>query len=158
MLASFVLDLEKSFHFYVEPKWENDIKSYAKYPFWIGNNDPKWNVHHDHLLTIPNFYEFKHNKDVVDNNKVGFAARMETRKCPHFLQGIDCEVFTEPTDIKWWERNLNLWDISAGTLLIIEAGGKISGFNNDIWDVDKKDIIASNNLIHNKLVEKLSLL
>ena len=108
MKASFVLDLEKSFHFYVEPKWENDIKSYAKYPFWIGNNDPKWNVHHDHLLTIPNFYEFKHNKDVVDNNKVGFAARMETRKCPHFLQGIDCEVFTEPTDIKWWERNLNL--------------------------------------------------
>ena len=65
-------------------------------------------MEHDHLLTIPNFYEFKHNKDVVDNNKVGFAARMETRKCPHFLQGIPSELNTDPKDVLWWKRNLNL--------------------------------------------------
>ena len=108
MKAQHVLGLDKGFHFYMEPRWENDIKSYAKNPFWIGINDPKWNVKHDHLLTIPNFYEFKHNKDVVDSNQVGFAARMETRKCPHFLEGIDSLFFTDTNHLKWWERNLNL--------------------------------------------------
>ena len=57
----------------------------------------------------------------------------------------------------FWEKDLNLWDISAGTLLITEAGGKITGFNNEEWNIDKRDIVASNNLIHNKLLEKLSL-
>ena len=62
-------------------------------------------VIHEH---IPNFYEFKHNKDVVDSNRVGFAARMETRKCPHFLEGIDSLFFTDNNDVKWWETNLNI--------------------------------------------------
>jgi len=44
----------------------------------------------------------------VDSNKVGFAARMETRKCPHFLQGIDSLFFTDTNDAKWWEVNLNV--------------------------------------------------
>ena len=107
MKAQHVLGLDKGFHFYMEPRWENEIKSYAKYPFWIGINDPKWKVKHEHLITIPNFYEFKHNKDVVDSNKVGFAARMETRKCPHFLEGIDSLIFTNSADVRWWEKNLN---------------------------------------------------
>ena len=38
--ASTVLGLDKGFHFYMEPEWENEINSYAKYPFWIGINDP----------------------------------------------------------------------------------------------------------------------
>ncbi len=57
----------------------------------------------------------------------------------------------------FWEKDLNLWDISAGTLLITEAGGKITGFNNEEWNINKRDIVASNSLIHNKLLEKLSL-
>ena len=108
MKASFVLDLEKSFHFHMEQEWEDTIVEKAKYPFWIGINKPKLKGNHEHLLHIPNFYEFKHNKDVVDNNKVGFAARMETRKCPHFLQGIPSELNTDPKDVQWWKRNLNL--------------------------------------------------
>jgi len=43
----------------------------------------------------------------VDSNKVGFAARMETRKCPHFLEGIDSLIFTNSADVRWWEKNLN---------------------------------------------------
>ena len=44
----------------------------------------------------------------MDSNRVGFAARMETRKCPHFLQGIDSIFFTDINHLKWWERNLNI--------------------------------------------------
>ncbi len=101
MKASFILNLDKSFHFNMTPDWEKQIIKYAKHPFWIGLSE--WgNMQH-----IPNFYEFKHNKDVVDNNRVGFAARMETRKCPHFLERIDSLFFTDVNDVKWWEKNLN---------------------------------------------------
>ena len=106
--ATLVLDLEKSFHFHMEQAWEDTIVEKAKYPFWIGIDKPKLKNNYDHLLHIPNFYEFKHNKDVVDNNIVGFAARMETRKCPHFLQGIKSELTTDPKDVLWWKRNLNI--------------------------------------------------
>ncbi len=57
----------------------------------------------------------------------------------------------------FWENDINLWDISAGTLLVTEAGGKISKMNGNKWNVDDRDIIASNSKIHNKLEEKLSL-
>ena len=57
----------------------------------------------------------------------------------------------------FWENDINLWDISSGTLLVTEAGGKISKMNGNKWNVDDRDIIASNSKIHNKLEEKLSL-
>jgi hypothetical protein len=33
---------------------------------------------------------------------------METRKCPHFLQGIKSELTTDPKDVLWWKRNLDI--------------------------------------------------
>ena len=56
------------------------------------------------------------------------------------------------------EKNLNLWDICSGVLLVQEAGGRISNMNGENWTVDSKNIIASNTKIHNILSEKLSLL
>ena len=38
------------------------------------------------------------------SNKVGYAARMETRKSPHFLEGIDSYAFTDIDDWKWWKE------------------------------------------------------
>ena len=58
----------------------------------------------------------------------------------------------------FWEKNLNLWDICSGVLLVQEAGGRISNMNGENWTVDSKNIIASNTKIHNILSEKLSLL
>ena len=58
----------------------------------------------------------------------------------------------------FWEKNLNIWDVSAGVLLVQEAGGKISQPNGNKWDVESKDILASNTLIHSKIESKLTLL
>ena len=58
----------------------------------------------------------------------------------------------------FWERDLNLWDICSGVLLVKEAGGKISEPNGDKWTTQSRDITVSNSLIHNKLVENLTLL
>jgi len=58
----------------------------------------------------------------------------------------------------FWERDLNLWDICSGVLLVKEAGGKISEPDGNKWTTKSRDIIVSNTLIHNKLIENLTLL
>ena len=55
----------------------------------------------------------------------------------------------------YWEKNLNLWDVSSGILLVREAGGKISQPNGEVWSTESKDILASNLIIHNEMEEKL---
>ncbi len=58
----------------------------------------------------------------------------------------------------FWENDLNLWDISSGVLMVNEAGGKISTISGSSWNVDSRDILASNKSIHNELQQKLTLL
>ena len=58
----------------------------------------------------------------------------------------------------FWERDLNLWDICSGVLLVKEAGGRISEPNGNKWTTNSRDITVSNSLIHDKLIENLSLL
>jgi myo-inositol-1(or 4)-monophosphatase len=56
----------------------------------------------------------------------------------------------------FWEKNLNLWDVSAGVLIIREAGGKVTQPNGDDWTIECKDILASNLLIHQELQERIN--
>ena len=58
----------------------------------------------------------------------------------------------------FWEKDINLWDISSGILLVKEAGGKISNVEGNSWHPECTDVLASNSKIHNVLIEKLSLL
>ena len=58
----------------------------------------------------------------------------------------------------YWERDLNLWDICSGVLLVKEAGGRISEPNGNTWTTNSRDITVSNSLIHDKLIENLTLL
>lgn len=57
----------------------------------------------------------------------------------------------------YWERNLNLWDISSGVLLVREAGGKITEPSGKTWTPESKDILASNILIHDEVTEKIDI-
>lgn len=58
----------------------------------------------------------------------------------------------------YWERNLNIWDVCAGVLLVKEAGGKITQPNGNKWTIKSNDILASNTNIHEKIQKKLTLL
>ena len=58
----------------------------------------------------------------------------------------------------FWEKDLNIWDVSSGVLIVKEAGGKVSKMNGEVWTLDSRDIMASNNKIHDSLSKKLSLL
>jgi myo-inositol-1(or 4)-monophosphatase len=58
----------------------------------------------------------------------------------------------------FWEKDINLWDISSGVLMVKEAGGKTSKVNGENWSIESREILASNNKIHEDLEKKLSLL
>tara|TARA_B100000963_G_C22552288_1_gene637363 strand:+ start:577 stop:1317 length:741 start_codon:yes stop_codon:yes gene_type:complete len=53
----------------------------------------------------------------------------------------------------YYQKNLNLWDIAAGILLIQEAGGAINDINLD--NLNNLKVIASNSNISVKFQEKL---
>jgi myo-inositol-1(or 4)-monophosphatase len=53
----------------------------------------------------------------------------------------------------FWEFNLNPWDTAAGILLVTEAGGRVTSFAGDPYRLDSREILASNGLIHNELIE-----
>lgn len=48
----------------------------------------------------------------------------------------------------FWERGLNIWDIAAGTVLVCEAGGIVSSYENGPIDLKSGRILATNGLIH----------
>ena len=54
----------------------------------------------------------------------------------------------------YFQKNLNLWDIAAGIILIKEAGGIINEIN--LSEVKNIKVIASNSDISSKFNEKLN--
>jgi myo-inositol-1(or 4)-monophosphatase len=53
----------------------------------------------------------------------------------------------------FYEYNLNPWDVSAGILLIREAGGIVSDFSGKQEKLTGKEIVASNNAVYNEFFE-----
>lgn len=53
----------------------------------------------------------------------------------------------------FYEYGLNSWDVAAGVLLVREAGGQVTGFQPSKDPVFDEEILASNNAIHNELLE-----
>ncbi|MBN1234344.1 MAG: inositol monophosphatase [Candidatus Coatesbacteria bacterium] len=53
----------------------------------------------------------------------------------------------------YWELKLSPWDTAAGALIVKEAGGKISCLDGSEWNPFKKEILASNSIIHDQMIE-----
>ena len=54
----------------------------------------------------------------------------------------------------FWEFNLNPWDTAAGVLLVEEAGGKVSRFDGSPFELNSKETLGSNGLVHDALVHE----
>ena len=52
----------------------------------------------------------------------------------------------------FWEHGLKTWDVSAGGLIVREAGGIVTNFGGDGWDHRRGDVVASNGLIHEQML------
>jgi myo-inositol-1(or 4)-monophosphatase len=55
----------------------------------------------------------------------------------------------------YWEMKLKPWDVAAGQLLVTEAGGRISDFSGRALDINGKEYLASNGLIHESMLTVL---
>src|SRR5271165_7203230 len=51
----------------------------------------------------------------------------------------------------FWEFNLNPWDTAAGALIVEEAGGKVTRFDGSPFQLDSRETVASNGLLHEAL-------
>ncbi|MCA9733569.1 inositol monophosphatase [candidate division KSB1 bacterium] len=56
----------------------------------------------------------------------------------------------------FWELDLHKWDIAAGVLMILEAGGKVTGFRpeENYWETG--NIVATNGFIHEYMLHELA--
>ncbi len=53
-------------------------------------------------------------------------------------------------------NDLRPWDLAAGALIVREAGGKLTNFNGEQWRLKDRTIIASNGLLHRKILKELN--
>jgi myo-inositol-1(or 4)-monophosphatase len=52
----------------------------------------------------------------------------------------------------YWEFNLNPWDTSAGVLLVLEAGGTVTGFDGAPFKLESREVLATNGLLRDELL------
>lgn len=55
----------------------------------------------------------------------------------------------------FWELKLHPWDVAAASLIVTEAGGRITDFQNGPFSVFGAESLASNGLIHSQMEEVL---
>ncbi len=54
----------------------------------------------------------------------------------------------------FWEFNLNPWDTAAGVLIIEEAGGKVTRYDGSPFQLNSRETLATNGLIHEALLHE----
>jgi myo-inositol-1(or 4)-monophosphatase len=54
----------------------------------------------------------------------------------------------------FWEFNLNPWDTAAGVLIAEEAGARITDFSGGPFQLDSRETLASNGLVHDALLHE----
>jgi len=55
----------------------------------------------------------------------------------------------------FWELKLSPWDVAGGMLIVTEAGGTLSKFNGSPVTIYDEEILVSNGLIHQEMVDIL---
>jgi len=55
----------------------------------------------------------------------------------------------------YWERRLKPWDIAAGALIVVEAGGTVTNTRGGSFDLHEGEVVASNGAIHQGLIAEL---
>ena len=95
--------------------------------------------------------------ETQDNNYMEFC------HLTHLTQGVrrSGSAAIDLTDIAcgrldgYWERGLSPWDISAGIVIVSEAGGELSAYDGSPVDIQSGRILATNGKIHQQLSDTL---
>lgn len=79
---------------------------------------------------------------VIEVRKLGSAA-------------LECAWVASGRVEGYFSTKISPWDVAAGTLIIQEAGGKVTNFKGKLWQPIQDDYIASNGKIHSNLLKLL---
>jgi len=103
----------------VDENWYDAFLLTCKRRIWIGLNDSGLlSDFPNFTYSIPNYYEFQGPASLTKNilnGEVGFAARAESRKCLHWMNGIQ-----KGYALTSWRQVENLKNISSYTLPTID--------------------------------------
>src|SRR5688500_13225508 len=48
----------------------------------------------------------------------------------------------------YYERGIWPWDLAAGSVIVVEAGGELTNYRRDVLDLAGREIVASNGRLH----------
>lgn len=98
---------------------------------------------------------FPYNIHENPRNAIGHFARIIGKGLPVRRLGsaaLDLAYVAAGRFDGFWEVQLNPWDVAAGQLLIEEAGGKITHYDNSPYSMNAPTILATNgNALHDEL-------
>ncbi len=121
------------------------------------------------------FYGEKNNGAYFNNKRIRVSKKKKLENCLFATGGIDSEKNKTNNNIiirrsgsaaldmayvaagrfdGYFQKNLNIWDIAAGIIIVKEAGGMINEINLD--QKNKIKVLASSNEINEKLVKNLT--
>jgi hypothetical protein len=122
-------DVPIAWHPYLSSDWESDVINWSKNNIWVG----LYKILHENT-NIPNFYEFKLDLPLSTSNRIGFAARSEGRKNPHYLDGLPSYVFTNSVEFNLlWKNGVKI-DLSKSKIYHYNSEFKDKFYNMD-WGI-----------------------
>ncbi len=101
-------------------------------------------------------YDIKYSKENNLENFCNFAVRAQAIRRPGAAALDLCYLSAGRFD-GFWELKLNPWDTAAASLMVKEAGGVITDFSGGEFSIYKEEMLASNGLIHEEMIEILNL-
>jgi len=83
-------------------EWQKDILDNSDNIVWIGYENDTIHKTYPHIINITNYYEWKQSKPFLGiiSNRIGYAARCETRKNAHYLDNQPSIIFSNKYDYK----------------------------------------------------------
>jgi myo-inositol-1(or 4)-monophosphatase len=55
----------------------------------------------------------------------------------------------------FWEHDLKPWDMAAGALLVIEAGGRVTNMDGSAFSSRRRHVLATNGLLHHDMLDTI---
>ncbi len=111
-------------------------------------------IHRSLLVTgFPYYIKEKHNRVIRNFKKLVLSAQGIRRLGS---AALDMAYVASGRFDGFWEEGLQPWDVAAGSLIVKEAGGKLSDFEGKNDWLFGKELVASNGKIHTQIINILN--
>jgi len=118
-----------------------------------------------HVSSVASFGEallatgFPYDRRVSDDNNFDAFVAIK-KKCQAVRRcgsaALDLCFVAEGTYDGYWEKKLNAWDITGGSAIVLGAGGQLSTYGGEPFNVLRGDLVATNGKIHDSLLRELA--